>query len=61
MKLEYKQFEFAETLRDMDSVLLPEYDKLVPKNQFLTSFKTNLMPGRNYDFEFLYFCETSQS
>lgn len=37
MKLEYKQFEFAETLRDMDSVLLPEYDKLVPKNQFLSS------------------------
>lgn len=34
MKLEYKQFEFAETLRDMDSVLLPEYDKLVPKISF---------------------------
>ena len=26
MKLEYKQFEFAETLRDMDSVLLPELE-----------------------------------
>lgn len=34
MKLEYKQFDFAETLRDMDSVLLPEYDKLVPKISF---------------------------
>lgn len=37
MKLEYKQFDFAETLRDIDSVLLPECDKLVPKNQFLPS------------------------
>ena len=37
MKLEYRQFDFAETLRDIDSVLLPECDNLVPKNQFLPS------------------------
>lgn len=37
MKLEYKRLDFAETLRNIDSVLLHECDKLVPKKQFLLS------------------------
>lgn len=35
MELEYKQFDFEESLRELDLALLSEHDELSPKNQFL--------------------------
>lgn len=40
MKLEYKQFDFTDTLREIDSVLKPENDQLIPKNQFVPNLKS---------------------
>lgn len=37
MRLEYKKFDFTETLREIDETLLPEHENLIPKNQFLPS------------------------
>lgn len=37
MDLEYKQFDFAETLRDIDFSLGAELDDLIPKNQFVSN------------------------
>lgn len=36
MKLEYKQFDFAETLRGIDSALSPKSEELMPMKQFLS-------------------------
>lgn len=36
MKLDYKQFDFAETLRDIDAAILPKTEELMAKKQFLT-------------------------
>ena len=35
MKLEYKRFDFDKTLSDIDSVLQPECNELMPKNAFV--------------------------
>lgn len=41
MELEYKQFDFEESLREVDLALLPELDELSPKNQFLPITETS--------------------
>lgn len=41
MELEYKQFDFDESLRELDLALLPEQDELSPKNQFLPIIDTS--------------------
>lgn len=35
MKIEYKQFDFAETLKKIDNSLYPDTEKLIPNNHFL--------------------------
>lgn len=40
MKLEYKQFDFTDTLREIDSVLKHENDQLIPKKQFVPNLKS---------------------
>ena len=39
MKLEYKQFNFAKILYDIDSTLSSMYDKIVPKKTVCSKFK----------------------
>ena len=47
MKLEYKQFDFAETLRGIDSALSPKAEELMPMKQFLLD---NDKPGIEYAY-----------
>ena len=39
MKLEYKRFDFDKTLSDIDSVLQPECNELMPKNAFVNGIE----------------------
>lgn len=41
MELEYKQFDFAESLRELDLSLLPELDELSPKKQFVPTLNNS--------------------
>lgn len=47
MKLEYKQFDFTETLRGIDAALSPKTEKLIPMKQFLLD---NDNPGIEYAY-----------
>lgn len=39
MRLEYKQFDFEETLREIDSVVNQELEEMTPMNQFCQFLK----------------------